>query len=667
MDSIRITQLPTKSAAGTDDYIAVDSTANGTKKIQFPNLLDDGLTIQNKAADARATGDAINNEASTRQFADANLQTQIDQLIAPSGEAPSAAEIENARIGAPPESIVYPTLGDAIRGQVSDLKSTLNNETLFTSVEYNPFNTSNWSVGHISPTTGNNASSSQTIRLNAGDFINPQNGATYLKAEVGYSFHVYAYEQNGTYVGAWDGKAFSKTWSYIPVTEFKLLSHPNYKYRVSMGRDGEAMSTSEYINLVIYYIRTASDGYRGKMLRDNLAEDTTKTWGYLSSSGTISGASDQSGRETTTDFIPIVGDETYTFTLYVNKSVDYWSRICFYNASKEYITRYDDSSSTPLEQWGNFNVKTFQGKAPSNASFVRVSQRYGFCIVTKGVTSWEYMPSSIDIRKHWNLRPKQDYFVKSINHRGYGRVAPENTKPAFELSADLGFWGVETDIRFTSDGVAVLLHDETINRTARNADGTEISGTINIADITYAQALTYDFGIWMGSQYAGTRIMTFEEFISLCRKKSLHAYNEIKAGTDAQVAELVQTTKRYGMEKHSSWTSFSASYLSAVCNYDADARIGLLSASVDDNYIGTLLSLKTATNTVFANVDGSTNSSLTNTIIDSLISNDIALEMYTPNFVSVVESKNPYVTGMTSDWCIAGDVLYTGRNNIMIF
>ena len=41
MDSIRIIQLPTKSAAGTDDYIAVDSTANGTKKIQFPNLLDD--------------------------------------------------------------------------------------------------------------------------------------------------------------------------------------------------------------------------------------------------------------------------------------------------------------------------------------------------------------------------------------------------------------------------------------------------------------------------------------------------------------------------------------------------------------------------------------------------------------------------------------------------
>lgn len=171
MDSVRIIQLPTKSAAGVDDYIAVDSIANGTKKIQFPNLLDNGLTIQNKAADAKATGDAINdaigNEASTRQSADANLQTQIDQLIAPSGEAPSAAEIENARIGAPPESIVYSTLGDAIRGQFTGVKDDLGstNNTLVNVVAptLTPF-TMNWEQGGFNVSTGAKVSNDNYIR-----------------------------------------------------------------------------------------------------------------------------------------------------------------------------------------------------------------------------------------------------------------------------------------------------------------------------------------------------------------------------------------------------------------------------------------------------------------------------------------------------------------------
>lgn len=65
----------------------------------------------------------INAEASTRATTDASLQSQIDQLIAPSGEAPSAAEVQNARIGA--DGVTYPTLGDAIRTNDSELKSQI--------------------------------------------------------------------------------------------------------------------------------------------------------------------------------------------------------------------------------------------------------------------------------------------------------------------------------------------------------------------------------------------------------------------------------------------------------------------------------------------------------------------------------------------------------------
>ena len=63
----------------------------------------------------------ISAEASSRATTDTSLQGQINQIVAPSGEAPSAAEIQNARVGA--DNVTYSTLGDAIRAQVSELNT----------------------------------------------------------------------------------------------------------------------------------------------------------------------------------------------------------------------------------------------------------------------------------------------------------------------------------------------------------------------------------------------------------------------------------------------------------------------------------------------------------------------------------------------------------------
>lgn len=96
-----------------------------TTRANADTTLQNNITAE---ATARQTADNtlqdnINSEASTRASADSNLQSQINQIIAPSGEAPSAAEVQNARIGA--DGATYDTLGDAIRGQVSDLKSAI--------------------------------------------------------------------------------------------------------------------------------------------------------------------------------------------------------------------------------------------------------------------------------------------------------------------------------------------------------------------------------------------------------------------------------------------------------------------------------------------------------------------------------------------------------------
>ena len=75
--SIRIIQLPEKSSVNTDDYMAVDSSANGTKKVKFTDLLDNNLSVRNKAADAQATGEAIN-DISVRVDNMINTQTNAE-------------------------------------------------------------------------------------------------------------------------------------------------------------------------------------------------------------------------------------------------------------------------------------------------------------------------------------------------------------------------------------------------------------------------------------------------------------------------------------------------------------------------------------------------------------------------------------------------------------
>lgn len=55
--------------------------------------------------------------------------------------------------------------------------------------------------------------------------------------------------------------------------------------------------------------------------------------------------------------------------------------------------------------------------------------------------------------------------VRCIAHRGGRFEYDENTVFAFQQSYNLGFRGFETDVRLTSDGVPVIMHDVAISRT----------------------------------------------------------------------------------------------------------------------------------------------------------------------------------------------------------
>ena len=71
------------------------------------------------------------------------------------------------------------------------------------------------------------------------------------------------------------------------------------------------------------------------------------------------------------------------------------------------------------------------------------------------------------------------YGMNSIALMGYSAEAPENTLSAVRLAHEKGFDMVSCDVSFTSDGVGVLLHDDTIDRTS---DGEGISHSVYITN-----------------------------------------------------------------------------------------------------------------------------------------------------------------------------------------
>jgi len=53
--------------------------------------------------------------------------------------------------------------------------------------------------------------------------------------------------------------------------------------------------------------------------------------------------------------------------------------------------------------------------------------------------------------------------IKIFAHRGVATLAPDCSKPAWELAKSLGYYGLEVDIQSTKDGVMVVYHDDELN------------------------------------------------------------------------------------------------------------------------------------------------------------------------------------------------------------
>ncbi|MGD7003540.1 glycerophosphodiester phosphodiesterase [Corynebacterium halotolerans] len=107
--------------------------------------------------------------------------------------------------------------------------------------------------------------------------------------------------------------------------------------------------------------------------------------------------------------------------------------------------------------------------------------------------------------------------MKVIAHRGLSSLYPELTEIAFEKALELDIHGVETDVRLTSDGVAVCIHDPVIDRVS--------TGRGRVSERSLAQLRRYNFGTPLRPQ----QVLTLDELLEMVRAyDDRHIYIETK-------------------------------------------------------------------------------------------------------------------------------------------
>lgn len=121
--------------------------------------------------------------------------------------------------------------------------------------------------------------------------------------------------------------------------------------------------------------------------------------------------------------------------------------------------------------------------------------------------------------------------VKITAHRGSSMLAPENSLSAIEQAILDGADYVELDVRETSDGVLVLLHDKDLRRLAKDPR--------DIWNVPYDELQQMEAGAWFDSQFYGEQIPRLIDAIAVLRGRA-KLYLEIK--TSPQSPELVQRT-----------------------------------------------------------------------------------------------------------------------------
>jgi glycerophosphoryl diester phosphodiesterase len=163
-----------------------------------------------------------------------------------------------------------------------------------------------------------------------------------------------------------------------------------------------------------------------------------------------------------------------------------------------------------------------------------------------------------------------------IGHRGALAHAPENTLASFRYGARLGVDAVELDVWRSADGVPVVMHDETLDRTT--------NGHGRVRETEWSEIRRLDAGSWSSPAYAGEPVPALDDVLRWARDDRVDVVVEIKQPIPASgrppdsglVASVIAAVRAHGMVDRTILISFHHPSIAEALALDPQVRTGLL-------------------------------------------------------------------------------------------
>lgn len=150
----------------------------------------------------------------------------------------------------------------------------------------------------------------------------------------------------------------------------------------------------------------------------------------------------------------------------------------------------------------------------------------------------------------------------AIAHRGGADLRPENTLPAFAHAVALGADVLEMDVHATADGVVVLLHDDTLDRTTDGRGPVSARAFADLRTLDAGFRFTADGGATFPHRGQGIRIPSLEEVLAAL--PGLPVSIEIKQYAPSIVDPVLEVLRRTGATSRAVLVSFDAATIAEV-------------------------------------------------------------------------------------------------------